>query len=175
MSGLKRFLVIFISITLSFLLQNIVLPKIPDLIAVPNLMLITVLSTGFLFGKAYGLLSGVICGLLLDILGNGIPGFYTLILSLLGYGDGVLSEHMDSELIPVLYVLLLLNELLYHVYVFIFAFLVRRSYALWSYVRKILVPEVLLTMVCFLLVYGLLIYIARKWDLKVNKGEVKVV
>ena len=175
MSGLKRFLVIFISITLSFLLQNIALPRVPNLIAVPNLMLITVLSTGFLFGKAYGLLTGVICGMLLDILGSGIPGFYTLIFSLLGYGDGVLSEHMDSELIPVLYVLLLLNELLYHVYVFVFAFLVRRSYTLWPYIKQVLIPEVLLTMVCFLLVYGLLIYIARKWDLKVNKGEVKVV
>ena len=175
MSGLKRFMVIFISITLSFLLQNIALARVPNLIAVPNLMLITVLSTGFLFGKAYGLMAGVICGLLLDILGSGIPGFYTLILSLLGYGDGVLSEHMDSELIPVLYVLLLLNELLYHVYVFVFAFLVRRSYALWPYIKQVLIPEVLLTMVCFLLVYGLLIYIARKWDLKVNKGEVKVV
>lgn len=175
MSGLKRFLVIFISITLSFLLQNIALPRVPNLIAVPNLMLITVLSTGFLFGKAYGLLTGVICGMLLDIIGSGIPGFYTLIFSLLGYGDGVLSEHMDSELIPVLYVLLLLNELLYHVYVFVFAFLVRRSYALWPYIKQVLIPEVLLTMVCFLLVYGLLIYIARKWDLKVNKGEVKVV
>ena len=175
MNGLKRFLVIFISIALSFLLQNIVFPRIPNLITVPNLMLISVLSTGFLFGKAYGLLSGVICGLLLDILGSGIPGFYTLILSLLGYGDGMLSEHMDSELIPVLYVLLLVNELIYHVYVFIFAFLIRRSYTLWPYIRKVLVPEVLLTMVIFLLVYGLLIYIARKWDLKVNKGEVKVV
>lgn len=175
MNGLKRFLVILVSVAAAFLFQNILLPRVPNLTAVPNLLLITVLSAGFLFGKSRGLAAGVACGLLLDILGNGIPGFYTLILSLLGYGDGFLSEHMESELIPVLYVLLLVNELLYHAYVFIFAFLIRRSFALWPYITGVFIPELLLTMVCFLLVYGLLIFAARKWDLKVNKGEVKVV
>jgi hypothetical protein len=30
-------------------------------------------------------------------------------------------------------------------------------------------------MIAFLLVYGVLIFLARRFDLKVNKGEVKIV
>ena len=175
MSGLKRFLVIAVSVAFAFLLQCIVLPKIPNLIAVPNLLLAVVLTTGFLFGKVRGLFTGVVCGLLLDIPGSGVPGFYTLIFSLLGYGDGVLSEHMESELIPVLYVLLLVNEVCCHAYVYVFSFLIRKSFSFLPYVTQVFVPDILLTMVFFLPLYGLLIFMARKWDLKVNKGEVKVV
>ena len=175
MIRLKRFLVILITIPLCFVLQNIVLPLIPNLIAVPNLILCEVLTFGFLYGKAYGLACGVVSGLLLDVLGTGTPGFYTLILSCLGYGDGFISEKIESEWIPVLYGLLTINEILFHLYVFIFAFLIRKTFSFGSYVRRVFLPELLLTMVAFLLLYGILIFLSKRWDLKVNKGEVKVV
>ena len=93
MIRLKRFLVTALSLTFCYIMQMVVLPRIPYLIAVPNLLLIEVLSVGFLFGKAYGLAVGVVCGFLMDILGTGTWGFYTLIFAWLGYGNGVLSDH----------------------------------------------------------------------------------
>ena len=111
MTGLKRLLVILISGSLCFLLQLLVLPRVDFLIALPNLILILVMSTGFLFGKAYGLFVGFVSGLILDVIGTGTPGFQALILMLLGYADGFLSEKMESEIIPVLFLILLANEL----------------------------------------------------------------
>ena len=75
MIRLKRFLVTALSLTFCYITQMVVLPRIPYLIAVPNLLLIEVLSVGFLFGKAYGLAVGVVCGFLMDILGTGTWGF----------------------------------------------------------------------------------------------------
>ena len=175
MNGIKRFLLIVISVSLSFLLQMIVFPRIPYLQTMPNMMLIETLSIGFLFGRKHGLLTGLTSGLLLDLMGTGIPGFYTLILSWTGYVDGILSEKMESELLPVLVVLFSANELVFHLYVFCLAFLVGKKFSLLPYIQKTFLPEALLSLILFMIVYGLLIYAGKRWDLKVRKGEVRVV
>lgn len=175
MTGLKRLLVILIAGSICFLLQMMVLPRVDFLIALPNFLLILVMSSGFLFGKAYGLFVGFLCGLLTDVLGTGTPGFHALIMMLLGYADGLLSEKMESEIIPVLFLILLANELLYHVYLFVFSFLVGSRFSLFPYLTEVLVPEVLLTLLVFLPMYGLLLFVSKRWELKINKGEVKVV
>ena len=175
MVHVKRFLVIFISLVLSYVLQMLVLPKIPYLITVPNLLLAETLSIGFLYGRGLGLLTGVISGLLLDIMGIGVPGFYTLILAWLGFLDGLLSEKMESELIFALFLLLLLNEAVYHGYILLLGFLVNVRFSFIPYIKEVFAPEVLLTMVCFLFSYGILIFVSKRWNLRVNRGEVKVV
>ena len=48
MAGLKRFIILLILLLLSFFLQSVILPRIPGLTSVPNLMLISVISAGFL-------------------------------------------------------------------------------------------------------------------------------
>ena len=175
MNTLKRCLIMLLTIPICVVLQMLVLPLIPHLIAVPNLILIEVMTFGFLFGKTLGLVAGVVSGLVLDLIGSGTPGFYTMILSLLGYADGFLSEKMESDLIPILYGILLGNEILFHLYVFVLAFLIRKHFSFKSYLTGVFLPELFLTMIAFLLVYGVLIFLARRFDLKVNKGEVKIV
>ena len=71
--------------------------------------------------------------------------------------------------------ILLGNEILFHLYVFVLAFLIRKHFSFGSYVTDVFLPELFLTMIAFLLVYGVLIFLARRFDLKVNKGEVKIV
>ena len=36
-------------------------------------------------------------------------------------------------------------------------------------------PELLLTMVAFLAIYGILLFFSKRWELKVNKGDVRIV
>ena len=175
MTGLKRLLVILISGSLCFLLQLLVLPRVDFLIALPNLILILGMSTGFLFGKAYGLFVGFVSGLILDVIGTGTPGFQALILMRLGYADGFLSEKMESEIIPVLFLILLANELVFHVYLYVFSFLVGGRFSLFPYLTEVFVPEILLTLLVFLPIYGLLLFVSKRWELRINKGEVKVV
>ncbi|MBR6322292.1 MAG: rod shape-determining protein MreD [Lachnospiraceae bacterium] len=175
MTRLKRLLVIMISVIVMSGLQMMVLPRVEFLTALPNLLLIVVMASGFLFGKAYGLFVGALTGLLIDVVGTGTPGFHTLILMWIGYGDGFLSEKMESEIIPVLYLILLVNEVIYHVYIFVFGFFVGTRFRLLPYLKETVIPEVLLTLLVFLPIYGLLLFVSKRWDLKINKGEVKVV
>ena len=175
MTRFKRFFVIFVLITLCFLLQSLLLPSITYLNAVPNLMVVAVMTSGFLFGKAAGLGAGIAAGLLLDLFGSGVPGFYVLVFAWLGYIDGVFSEKIESELILVLYLFLIANELAFHAYEFLFAFILRKRFAFMTYVKEVFIPELLLTLVFFLVFYGITYFVSKKWDLKVNKGEVKVV
>ena len=175
MNKMKRFLIILIVIPVSYVLQMIVLPAVPHLTAVPNLLLAGVISFGFLYGRTVGLVTGVISGLLVDILGGGTPGFFTLIFALLGYGDGYLSEKMESEIVLVLLGLLLVNAVLYHAYVFFFGFLIGRHFSFGPYMESVFIPEVILTALGFLLIYGILLFFSKRWDLKVNKGDVRIV
>ena len=175
MTHFKRFFVVFVLITVCFSLQCLVLPSIDYLIAVPNLLLVAVMTSGFLFGKATGLAAGVVSGLLLDLFASGVPGFYILILSWLGFIDGVFSEKIESELILVLYLFLFGNEIVFHAYQYLFSFLLDKSFVFKVYLTEVFVPEILLTMVFFLVFYGVTYFVSKKWDLKVNKGEVRVV
>ena len=175
MTGLKRFLVSFVSLMLCFFLQLVILPGIPGVRTVPNLLLVETVSLGFLYGKASGLAAGTAAGLLFGVLGSGIPGFYTLIFAVLGYLNGMLSEKIESEMILILFVLFAINEAVFHTYVFLLAFLIRKQFAFGSYLKNIVMPEMLLSLIAFLVLYGILIFLSKRWDLRVNKGEIKIV
>lgn len=174
MIKLKRLLVIAVTILVCFLLQVLAFPAIPGLLNVPNCLLAAVVSFGFLYGKGVGLAAAVVSGLLLDVLGSGIPGFYTLIFSILGYLNGFMSEKVESENLLVLTGLLLGNAVICHLYVFIFAFLIRKSYRFGAYFTSVFLPEFLLTTIFFIVLYGILVFLSKRWDLKSQKGEVKV-
>ena len=175
MVGVKRFFILIVSILLCFFLQFVILMRVPGLITVPNLLLVCTVSLGFLYGKADGLLAGLVSGLLMDLLGSGVPGFYTLILSVLGYLNGMLSEKIESEMILLLFVLFAVNELLFHLYEYVFAFLIRKSFVPGVYIREVVLPELLLSLIGFLVIYGILVFISKRWDLRVNKGEIRIV
>jgi len=175
MVGVKRFFVSLSTILLCFFLQFVIFPRIRALIAVPNLMLVAAVSLGFLYGKANGLCCGVVSGLLMDVLGSGIPGFYTLILAVLGYVNGMLSEKIESEMILLLFLFFSVNEMVYHGYVYALSFLIRKSFVLSTYINSVVLPELMLSLICFLVIYGILVFISKRWDLRVNKGEIRIV
>jgi len=175
MTNFKRFLVILLSFSACWISQMILLPMIPHLVTVPNLLLVEVITVGFLFGKGCGLFTGVAAGLVLDLLGVGIPGFFTLILSLLGYLDGLLSEKIDSELVAVLFVIFTVNEAVFHGYFYALSFLLDKELVFMTYLREVFVPELVLSLLCFMVLYGILLMICNQWDLRVNKGEIKIV
>ena len=175
MTRLKRTFVIAVTVAVCYILQFIVFPRIPYLIAVPNLLLSACISIGFLYGRAVGLASGIVCGLLWDLLGMGIPGFYTLLFAWLGYLNGMISEKLESEIIAVLFVFLMVNEAVFHAYVFGLGRLFEKRFVFGSYVTDVFLPELLLTLVAFILIHGILLFISRKWDLRINKGEIRVV
>lgn len=63
----------------------------------PNLCLILVTSSGLLGGEKTGLVSGLLAGMLIDILFAPFAGFYTLCYGLMGSISGEYTRDMRSE------------------------------------------------------------------------------
>ena len=170
---IKRVLIVFCIILALFLVQTAMLPRIPYLVAVPNLMLIATLSFGFLRGRMEGMIVGLISGLLMDVFHGGVIGFYTLIFIYIGYMNGILARYLVSDVILLPMGLCLINEIFYSGYVYVFGFLIRNRLDFGSYFHSIIMPEFLLTVLATVVVYGVILLINRWLERDEKKGATK--
>lgn len=155
---MKRILIQGLLIGLLVLLQVSVLNRIPYLSAKPNLILIYTFSAGLLRGSVNGMLTGFFGGLIMDVLLGQYIGFTSLIYVVLGFLTGLTYQRLttDVPLIPIL--MAFFCELFYHMYIYIFRFLVRNRLNFGSYFKNIIFPEVVFTVVVSIVLFGLLYY-----------------
>ena len=76
---MRRKLTVFLIIYVCYLLQTTLFQVLTFASIAPNLLIIVVASFGFMRGKREGLFIGFFCGLLMDIFGGGVLGFYALL------------------------------------------------------------------------------------------------
>jgi rod shape-determining protein MreD len=143
-------------IFISYLLQTSVFSMLPFIQTTPNLLLIITFSVGILRGKEEGLIVGVLSGLFLDLMSGGYIGFYGLIYMYIGLMCGMLYQHIDIDIPLVPIVLCIITQLLYHLYVFVFRFLLRGRLGIGTYLKSIIMPELVLTTVIGIFLYGII-------------------
>lgn len=97
MKKIKRILICAVLITVCFLLETTVFQKLAFASIIPNLLIIVTSSFGFMRGQKEGMIIGFFCGLLKDILGGNLLGFYALIYMLIGYGNGFSREYFMTK------------------------------------------------------------------------------
>ena len=85
MKKIKRILICAVLITVCFLLETTVFQKLAFASIIPNLLIIVTSSFGFMRGQKEGMIIGFFCGLLKDILGGNLLGFYALIYMPVSY------------------------------------------------------------------------------------------
>ena len=161
---MKRIALNMFFIILAFIIQKGIFPLIPFLSAVPNLLLIFVFTFGFIYGSEAGLYYGVAAGILLDLSGGGPFGFYTLIYCYMGYLNGICTKYYYEDYITLPLVLCVLNELAYNFYIYVFRFLLRNRLDFLYYLKEIIIPELIFTMVVTLFVYRLFLFSSRKLE-----------
>lgn len=160
--NLIRWICLAVLIVLGFLLQNNLPRFVPYLTVAPNILLVITFSVGFLRGRSEGMACGLLSGILLDAFSGGIPGYYTLIFIYIGYLNGLLSAFFVTDMILLPLGLCLINEICYSLYLYIFgAFLIGRS-NFFDYIRVIALPELISTMVCTVIFYGLIMTADRR-------------
>lgn len=159
---IKRVILNIALIICAFAIQTSILPQIPFLAATPNLLLILTFSLGFIQGKKAGLFYGLITGLLMDLFYSGPFGFYTLLYIYVGYLNGICTKYYYEDYITLPLILSFINELVYNLYVYVFRFLLRGRLDFLYYFRKIMIPEIIFTVVMTLLVYRLFLFTSRK-------------
>ena len=163
---MKRFLINVLLLVLAFTIQNCVIPLIPFLSASPNLLLILTFSFGFIYGKEAGM-----AGILLDLFYSGPFGFFTLLFVNVGYFNGICTKYYYEDYINLPLVMSLVNELIYNVYIYVFRFLIRNRLDIFYYVREIVIPETIFTVVTTLLIYRFFLFTNRRLEEMENRRD----
>ncbi len=168
---MKRKLVIVLMAWLLFLLQSTVFGRMEFLAAKPNLMLILTVAIGFMQGKSEGLLTGFLCGLMIDLFYGGLLGFNALLYLLAGYFSGRFSQIYFDEDVKIPLILTALTDIALNFVVYVAAFLLRGRVSFFGYFRGVILPEAVSTMLFTIILYRLFYKINHSLLEKEKKGK----
>ena len=124
----------------------------------PNLLLILTVSYGLMRGRMSGLLTGFFSGLAVDILFPGQVGLHALIYMWLGYLSGYLYRIFYDDDIKTPLLLVTAADFVYGIYMYVVTFLIRGRLHFSYYLTRIIIPEVLYTIIITIFVYRLLFH-----------------
>lgn len=110
---MRTFILSLLLVT-EIIIESTILPFFKIRGVTPDLVLITIISMGLIYGKKEGFILGLIGGLLSDILFGRVLGLYALSYMLIGYLMGFVSEgiYKENRIIP--FLLTILGTLAYH-------------------------------------------------------------
>lgn len=156
---MKRCITIGIIIVICFLLQCTVFHYIELAGVVPNLLLIITMSFGLMRGRREGLLVGFFSGLLIDIFFGSVLGPYAFIYMTLGYGNGFFHRiyYVEDVLLPM--IMISLNDFIYNIIIYVVFFLMRNRLDFLGYLKDVMLPEMIYTILITLFFYKILVRI----------------
>ena len=174
---MKRKIITLIIILTGFLLETTFFPHLAFASIKPNLLLVITASFGLMRGKKEGMLVGFISGLMMDIffgVGN-MLGFYALVYTLIGYGNGFFNHLFYDEDIKLPLALISASELVYGVVMYISIFLMRSKFDFMYYFLHVIMPELLYTLLITLILYQIILHINRRLENEEKRSASKFV
>ena len=126
---MKRKVITFFIILISFLLQSTLFVKLKFGAVSPNLMLVVTSSFGFMRGRKSGIAVGAISGLLVDIFWGQLLGFHTLLYTVIGYLNGSFERLFYDEDVKLPIVLISASEFLYGICIYVFVYMLQGDFA----------------------------------------------
>ena len=172
---MKRKLITVCIIIACFVLECTVFQRISFASITPNLMIIVTSSFGFMRGKREGMMVGFLSGLLIDIMFSDLIGFYTLIYSVLGYANGFFRKIFYDDDIKLPLILIATSDFLYGNIVCIFMFIMRSRFNYFYYLKSIIFPELIYTILVTLVLYQLILQINKKLEAEEQRSASKFV
>ncbi|MEE0418551.1 MAG: rod shape-determining protein MreD [Lachnospiraceae bacterium] len=161
---MKRRIVMIILVLLCFLLQSTVMPAISIASIAPNCLLILTVSFALMRGKKEGMFVGFFGGLLIDLFFGNVLGFYTLLYTYVGYVNGFCYHIFYDDDIKMPILLIAASNLACSILTYVFQFLLRGRIDFFFYLKRIIIPEVIYTMILTMLCYRLLYKLNRKLE-----------
>ena len=172
---MKRKIITVCIIIACFILECTVFQGLSFASITPNLMIVVTSSFGFMRGKREGMMVGFISGLLIDIMFSDLIGFYTLIYTILGYANGFFRKIFYDDDIKLPLILIAVSDFLYGNIVCIFMFIMRSRFNYFYYLRSIIIPELIYTILVTLILYQLILHINKKLELEEQRSASKFV
>lgn len=159
---MKRKITLAILILVCFLLQTTVFRSLEMGQVAPNLLIILTISFGFMQGKKEGLMVGFFSGLLIDIFHGDILGFYAMLYMYIGYLSGFFCKIFFEDDIKVSVVMVAVGDFLLNFGIFIIRFLFRGRIDLYSYLKMVILPEIVYTVLLSVLLYRIFYWINKR-------------
>lgn len=164
---MRRCITIGIIIIICFLCQSTVFQFWQLSGVVPNFLLIVTMSFGLMRGRREGLLVGFFSGLLIDIFFGSVLGPFAFIYMTLGYINGFFHRiyYVEDVLLPM--IMITLNDFTFNLIIYIVFFLLRNKLHFLSYLGKVILPEMIYTILITLFFYKILV----KINLRLKKSK----
>lgn len=172
---MKRKVITFFIILISFLLQSTLFVKLKFGAVSPNLMLVVTSSFGFMRGRKSGIAVGAISGLLVDIFWGQLLGFHTLLYTVIGYLNGSFERLFYDEDVKLPIVLISASEFLYGICIYVFVYMLQGDFAFGTYLFSIIIPELVYTILVPLILYQVILHINRKLESEEQRSASKFV
>ena len=172
---IRRIVVTAVVVIAAYLLQCTIFPSLEIAGIKPNLMLIITASFGFMRGPREGMLVGLFAGLLTDIQFGDMIGFYAMIYLFVGFINGLFERLYFDEDIKLPLFLIAISEFLYGVIIYLLMFLLRSDFNFLFYLNKIILPELIYTIVITLGLYPLILMINHKLEAEEKRSASKFV
>ena len=172
---MKRKVITFFIILISFLLQSTLFVKLKFGAVSPNLMLVVTSSVGFMRGRKSGIAVGAISGLLVDIFWGQLLGFHTLLYTVIGYLNGSFERLFYDEDVKLPIVLISASEFLYGICIYVFVYMLQGDFAFGTYLFSIIIPELVYTILVTLILYQVILHINRKLESEEQRSASKFV
>ena len=110
---MKRNIILFFIILCGFVFQTTLFQALSFGGISPNILIIITVSYGFMYGKKCGMVTGFLCGLLMDIFYGDVLGFYALVYLYIGAANGVFHSIFYQDDIKLPLVLILASDFVY--------------------------------------------------------------
>ncbi len=161
---MRRKVVLFLIITVCYLLQSTVFQTLSFADIAPNLLIIVISSYGFMRGRKEGMWVGFFCGLLVDIFCGFYLGVYALIYMYIGYVNGLFQKYFYQDDIKLPMLMIGASDLVSNLIVYFIMFLFRSRFQFGYYLTAIIIPEFVYTMVITIFLYFILLKINQKLE-----------
>lgn len=175
MLRVKRAAVTGVILLAAYLLQCTVFPSLELAGIKPNLLVIVTASYGFMRGSREGMLVGFFAGLFLDIQFGDMIGFYALIYLLTGYVNGLFQQMYFDEDIKLPMFLIMGSEFIYGLVIYVLKFMLRSDFNFLYYLNRIILPELIYTVVITIFLYPLILYVNHRLEAEEKRSASKFV
>lgn len=150
---MKRYICMFFMVIAGFLLQTTIFPHIQLFNIIPNLLVVLTATSGFMYGRKFGLYTGLLCGFIMDFMYNEVIGICIFIFVVIGYVNGIANKLYFEDDLSIPLSAIAISDLLYGILYYICMFMLRGRLNIFSYMVNIMIPEAIYT-----IIFGIFIY-----------------
>ncbi len=172
---MRRKLVMAVLVTVCVILQSTVCPMIAIASIKPNLLIILTVSFGLMRGKRSGMLTGFCCGFLTDLFFESVIGLNALLYLWVGYFSGFFYRIFYDDDIKTPIFLISITDLVYGIVQYILMFLLRGRLQFFYYLGRIIIPEVIYTLLVTIVFYQIFYHINKRVSITEKRSAGNIV